>query len=198
MPYPASPNFARVEMFFEGQSKVWSNILWFTETVNFPPSWNIVTFAAAFETYCKTQVLDVLSPLCKYLGANVLVHNAGLARSTDTYHTDVGTYATTPSDPMPDDIAVVVSRLSNTPGKSGRGRLYFAGIPYKFVEENRLSSIGVSQFGLLTDVLKTAISDQTIIWSPAIFSRKTTAFHAATEWQAENVLGTQRHRKARR
>jgi len=196
MPYPAGVNFSRLEMFFEGKGKVFSNILWHTTLATFPGTWDIAAAAVAFSTAYANPLISVLSAQIDYLGCNFLVHNAGVARSSDHYESTPGSIAT--GDPLPDDVAAVVSRLTTTAGKSGRGRVYISGLDPSYVTENRLSSGGMTNLTTVATAWKAAITDQTMLWSPANYSRKTSAFHAATNFVVDPVTGTRRDRRTRR
>jgi hypothetical protein len=197
MPFPAGVNFARFQMFSKSADKVWSNTLWFTTASAFPPTWDISAAAIAFENkYVVTGLTNTMSSNANYIGSNLLIHNGGLARSSNTYTVVAGSGSS--ANEIPDDACCVVSRLTATPGKSGRGRLYHSGIPNDFVAENRLTPLGAASFSGYCTVLKSALTDQTMLWSPANWSKLTNAFHAALDFIAEPVLGTQRHRKPRR
>jgi hypothetical protein len=196
MPFPGGVNFTRIELFFKGGDKVWSNILWYTTVAAFPGNWDIAASAAAWEAGITPAFADCMANTNNYIGLNYLVHNAGLARSIDTYTVTQGTQSA--GTAVPDDVACVVSRLTTTPGKSGRGRLYVSGLPSTFITENRLNATGFGSFTALVGLLKGPFTNQTMLWSPANFSKKTVAFHAATDFITEPLLGTQRRRKARR
>jgi hypothetical protein len=197
MGYPAGVNFARVESFFKRNDKTFSNIFWFTTLSAFPGSWDIAAFAAVANFNLGGSIVNYMDASVSSLGSNVLIHNAGLARSIDVYATSLGGVSGT-GTPLPDEVAVVVSRLTTTPGKSGRGRLYFSGLNSGHVDENRLSSSGQTAWTAVATLLKSAIVDQTMTWSPANFSRTTSQFHAAVNFIAEPVLGTRRDRRPRR
>jgi hypothetical protein len=196
MPYPAV-NFARAELFFNAKGKPFSNILWWTTLSAFPGSWDIAAAAAAFSFATGGNIINSMDAAVTYLGCNFLIHNAGLARSIDTYENSSGGISGT-GHLLPDDVAVVVSRLTTTPGKSGRGRLYFAGLNSDMVDNNRLNAGGITQWTSVAAQLKLPVVNQTMTWSPANLSRKTTQFHAAVDFILEPVLGTRRDRKPRR
>jgi hypothetical protein len=197
MPYPPGVNFARTECFFKANDKTWSNIFWHTTLTAFPGGWDISAAAAAFSFHLGGDYINACDQTVTYLGCDFLVHNAGLARSVSTYVTSTGGVSGT-GTPLPEEVAVVVARLTTTPGKSGRGRLYFSGLNSGHVTENRLSTSGVSAWTAAAANLKTAITDQGMLWSPANYSRKTSAFHAAVDFIVEPVLGSRRDRRPRR
>jgi hypothetical protein len=197
MPFPLGVNFARIEAFFHGNSKTFSNIWWYTTLSAFPGSWDIATAAAAFETATGAAAITGMDQTINYIGCNFLVHNAGLARSINTYQSIAGSISGT-GVPVPDDVALVVTRYTSTPGPSGRGRLYFAGLNSGHVDENRVSTAGHTVWAAICTQFKAAVVDQTMTWSPANWSRHTTAFHAATDFVIAPVLGTRRDRKPRR
>jgi hypothetical protein len=197
MPYPPGVNFARVECFFKGKDRPWSNVFWFTTLTAFPGTWNLATFAAAANFNTAGIIINAMDAACESLGSNCLVHNAGLARSIDVYTTSSGGISGL-GTLIPDDNCVVVSRLTTTPGKSGRGRIYFSGLNSGHIDENRLNSGGVTNWTAVAAGLKTAITDQGMTWSPANYSRKTSAFHAAVDFIVEPVIGRREERKPRR
>lgn len=197
MPYPPGVNFARVETYFKREDKTWSNIFWFTTISAFPANWDIAAAAAAFEFQLSGFIINEMDGGCFDLGCNFMVHNAGLARSIDVYKNSAGGIST--AQPcLPDEVAVVVSRLTTTPGKSGRGRLYFSGLNSIHVEENRLSATGVTAWTSVAAQLKLPLVNQTMTWSPANYSRTTNQFHAAVDFIVEPVLGSRRDRRPRR
>lgn len=196
MPFPAGVNFSKMELFFKGADKVWSNVLWFTTLSAFPGSFNLSTFALYAESQLASFFCDCMVSTVNYIGMNCLVHNAGLARSIDTYTVTPGTQ--TGGTGVPDDVAFVVSRLTATAGKSGRGRIYVSGVPSTFITENRLNSSSTATVAALATQLKAPIINQLMTWSPANYSHLLSAFHAATDFVPEPLLGTQRRRKARR
>jgi len=197
MGYPPGVNFARVESFFVGKGKTFSNIWWFTTLSAFPGSWDLANFAAQADFACGGTAINSMDATITQLGSNVLVHNAGLARSIDTYTSSSGGISGT-GHPLPEEVAVVVTRITTTPGKSGRGRLYFSGINSDHVDENRLSTAGRSNWVAMAATFKNPIVNQTMTWSPANYSRLTSAFHAAVDFIVEPVFGTRRDRRSRR
>ena len=197
MGYPVGVNFMRVEQFFHGTGKEWSTIYWYTTLSAFPGSFDISSLAANLEATLASDLVNCLEAAIQIDGINVQVHNGGLVRSIDNYSVHLGNISGT-ATPLPDDVCVVVSRLTTTSGKSGRGRMYFSGLPSTHVNENKLNGSGQSNWAAAATTMKAAFVNQTMTWSPANYSRLTTAFHAAVDFIPELILGTQRRRRPRR
>lgn len=193
MPVPAGV-WARLEIYFSGAQKNWSNIFWYTGAGSFPSNYNQATFAAAFLTQMQAPLCAPMDSTLLSLGCYCVVNNGsgsfGVKKYTNLQGQDGSTY------PMPEDVAVVVQRISDTAGKSGRGRLYLSGWSQSQCTGSYLNGTGYTSGVAIQTAMKAPIVDQGITWSPAVHSKTTNSLHAMVNALAVSLLGTSRRRRA--
>jgi hypothetical protein len=185
----------RVEVYFGGEEKEWSNIYWFqvpTGTIDASLDFKAATddifsqFSAAY--------LPVLSSLNWILGCAVTFNGVGGAYTVDKYQRTNGTGAATE---VPEDLAFVVQRLSFTSGANGRGRIYISGFPQAFLNGSYLSASGILAANAFASALDTINVASTLTLAPAVFSNSLSSLFPVSEFNAILLLGTQRHRRTR-
>lgn len=103
--------------------------------------------------------------------ANRVYPTVGIPAVTPTVGTIEGTVE---SDSLPPDVALVVTKRSKEPGKSGRGRLYLTGIPESVVQLDLIAEVTAALWATAAaDLLTLPFTDANDNeWVPCIFSRK--------------------------
>jgi hypothetical protein len=193
MPVPAG-TWARIDFYYSGEEKIWSNSYWYTSISAFPPTWDQATAASTFYGAFSSALAGALANNLNLIGLNLTVHNGTNSYGLKLYQTTPGTAG---SVALPEELAAIVQRLSDTAGKSGRGRFYFSGLSNDLVIGSYLSAAGVTAMLAIKNILTNAINDQTMVWSPAVHSRKTNALHALVSASVINLMGTARRRRSR-
>ena len=81
---------------------------------------------------------------------------------------------TVQSDSLPPDVALVCTKRSKTPGKSGRGRMYLTGLPESVVQLDLLENAVADDWATAcANLLAQGFTDDNDNeWVPVIFSRK--------------------------
>jgi hypothetical protein len=184
----------RCELFFSGAQKNWSNIFWWTGAGSFPSNFDQDALAGAVQAALGPPMAQALSANFNLIGTYCVVNNG--AGSFGVKHYAVIPGVDSAADPLPEDVAVVVQRISDTPGKSGRGRLYISGWTGGSANGSYLNDQGQTYGMNITTVLKAPIVNQGITWSPAVHSQKTNTLHAMVNALAVALLGTSRRRRA--
>lgn len=98
---------------------------------------------------------------------------------------------------MPEDVAVVVQKISDFRHPTGRGRWYFCGLGQGDVNGSYLNASGLTDWRAFATQLKTAYvnSDVGLTLSPAVFSPHTQQLHPIVDTPVVALLGTRRRRR---
>jgi hypothetical protein len=201
MPTPSRPlpgtAYARFVEYGASDQKEFSNDYWYSVTAGtFDPSNDGVTAGAAFITLISNAHVAVLSVEWNLRGVNVELSDGALAIGTPVYSANPGVVS---GPPIPGDVAAIVRKETTTPGKVGRGRWYFAGVPQAFNDGSYLTGGGYAAYQTFAVKLKTALNFTGVLGavtlSPAHFSRKTRLLYPIHNDPVVSLLGTKRKRR---
>lgn len=184
--------WARVEMYFTGEEKTWSMVFWYTGAGAFPSNYNQATAGNAFYAQLVSSLLPLLNQVVMTRGVYVIINNGAGSYGVKVYNTDAGTGS---NSALPEDVAAVVQRISDTPGPSGRGRIYVSGVDNGLAVSSYLTPAGITAFNAWGVDVKAAVVDQGITWSPAVYSEKLNMLHAMSAVNTIALLGTIRRRR---
>lgn len=182
-----------VRIFGAQDQKEFSNEFWYSISSGSPPgSWDRHAAAGVFYNAIGTAMIATMTAAAKLIGCEFYYNDGTGTLGVDYYST------LTPSgilEGVPEDIAVVVQKLTANVTKKGRGRWYFAGIGSTFVANSYLTTGGVTAYQALAVVLKAAQTDQGITYSPAHFSPGLGILIPITDTPVVNLLATRRRRR---
>lgn len=99
--------------------------------------------------------------------------------------------------PLPDNLNAVIRKISSQPGPSGRGRIRLPALPPSFVAGNDVTTTAATAYNALIAAWKTAVVDQGLTFTPAIFSAKDRAFYVIGDMQFDARVFTDRRRTSR-
>lgn len=194
MPSRPIGNWTRLEVFFNGAlSKEWSNIFWFIQSAMVPTA-DIKGDTALLKDYWANQAASVQSSSVSSIGCVATINNGTGSYSAEDYGAVPGTLM---NDPIPEDNAVVVQRLSATAGPSGRGRIFVAGIDNSLVTGSYLNVAGTAAFTAIATALLMPVAGATVMYAPATFSPNTGNLLPITSWETVDLIGTNRRRRPR-
>lgn len=186
--------WCRADFMYGGNDQIWSNSFWYTGTGSFGSTWSATTFATAVYSHLKSALAAVMSDTNSLLGVYNLVSNGTNTIGTDLYNVTTGAVT---GDALPLEVAVVVQRISDQPGKSGRGRVYLMGLDESMVSGNYIDPTKLSLFVAIANAMKSAVVDQSITWSPAVYTRKLNALHAIASTNVVSLCATHRATRPR-
>lgn len=118
-----------------------------------------------------------------------------------TYEIDVvDVVGTQLGDSVTSSVAVVVRRRTETPGRSGMGRIYLAGFPAQWTLTSRINTDVVAYQQASDEFLANINVDLVnagLTWSPRHFAAKQATLKATTirSWTIDTVLRNQRRRQ---
>lgn len=185
--------WARLEMYYVGLEKQWSNVYWYTGAGTFPSNYNQVNAAQQMVGTLNGNLLNALATTTVSKGGYLIVNNGTGSYGVKYYNNSAGQDST---NSLPEDVAAVVQRISDTPGKSGRGRIYISGMSTDMANGSYTSQAGQTILVAYAANVYAAVTDQGITWSPAVFSEKTSSLHALSAVNPIALLGTIRRRRA--
>jgi hypothetical protein len=192
--YPATGNYCVWTCFYRAGGKEMSFRLFFTGDIAVTQPYNPDLLATAIYNHIKTPLLDCFDVAVTVLGGTVSVRNA--LQEFSGYFT-AGDAGMVSGVALPDELNAILRKVTDTAGAVGRGRLRLAGMSDAFVAGNYITSSGNSAYVALATVLKTQLTDQSVVWSPANFSPKTAALHAMLDVKVQPKVGTDRRRRVR-
>lgn len=193
---PLTPPYAHVKLNFKSNSSPnWLNDFWFNITGTFSGGWNVQTACLALENHFKTNILACLNNGVGYLGTDLLVNNGGIVATASTYTVGAGAGA---NSLVPIEVAAVVRMQAAAAGRTGRGRIFLSGLDSIAIDGGRIDSGSITPFNTLATTMQTNVTDQGVIYHPAVYSRKDNILYNVSYCTVELPLGTQRHRRARR
>lgn len=189
------PPYVRAELYMGGMEKEWSNVFWWTVAAGvIDPAFDYGSAAEDCRSFLTSYQKDILSSANFIQGAAVTFAGSGGTYTVDVYQSVAGTVSGTEA---PEDLAMVVQRLSFTNNKRGRGRFYLGGVPHSFSAGSYLSAAGHVALNLWATGMGAAATFGTLSVQPAVFSRKNLALYNVESMNAVSLLGTQRHRRTR-
>jgi len=197
---PTSGIYAYSDIIFATLNRYLSCTFYWQRSAAPGAGYNSDTFASAIMSHWNPIWPVVLSNQVSLFACLVHVHDGALEFSGSNYGTAAGAIS---APPLPDEVAVVVSRVSAIAGKSGRGRVYIRGIANTLITGDRLNATGITAFNTFVGGLNTTVSDGTITWTPAHFVRKPIspatvgAMEPVSYWKLNAVVGTSRRSRSR-
>jgi len=177
--------------------KEFSNDFWYSITSGaLDPGLDGTAVGQAFIALTEANFQQCFPLAVEIRGVAVEINAGGISVGTDVYQSYNGAGI---SDYMPEDVAVVIRKLTTHPGKPGRGRWYFCGAGQADVKGSYLTATGITHWEGLAVKLKTAITvtavGGTVTLSPAHFSPNTGVLYPLTNTPVVGLLGTRRRRR---
>jgi hypothetical protein len=194
MPLPSTRAIVKLN-FFDGSGKVWQNILHYTISGSFSGGFDIAAAATAIEAFLTPTLLPTISADVLYLGLDLQINNGGIINDAATFPASAGTGLAGSS---PNEVAAIVHWGTATPGRSGEGRLYLAGMPTTFIQGGRVTTAANTVYGNFATKLKTAIVDQGVSYALGVLSRKLDTISPVASFVVDSLVGTQRRRRPKR
>lgn len=154
MPSPVLPAGAiRAIVRTQTPRRVCNNILYYETDA--PPihQHDIHGIAAAIHNHIVTQWVAVLGSVCIFLGVEAYYHGAGdvLWQSPSGVEPSAGDYTASDSDALlPDEVALIIRKLTGRAGREDRGRLFISGIG------ETANSEGVVSTTMITNMIQLA------------------------------------------
>jgi hypothetical protein len=98
---------------------------------------------------------------------------------------------------LPEDVAVLVQKITALGGKTNRGRWYLPGVDMSLVTGSYLNTAGQTAYTAFAVAAKTNVTDQGITYSPAHFSKSTASLVPIQNDPVVGLLATRRARRYR-
>jgi len=186
-------SWARFTLYGIGDLKEFSNIFWYSVTSgSFLPTTNYQAICAAFYAMLTTPLIVPVSLTYTYRGVIGEFNDGAGTTGVEYYQNVLGTAVT---DPLPEDVAVVVRKKTANTTRDGSGRWYFAGTTSADTIGSYLNSTGISDWQGVAVAAKSVVSAGSIVLSPAHFSPKTGLLYPILETPVVALLGTRRRRR---
>lgn len=182
-----------IRIFGTQDQKEFSNEFWYSISAGSPGStWDQKAAATAFYTALATPLIATMCGTCTLLGCEFFYNDGVGTIGLDFYSklTNSSIFAG-----IPEDVAVVVQKLTTNTTKAGRGRWYFAGVGITEMSDSYLNSTGITNYQSLAVACKTAVTDQGVTWSPAHFSPKLNLLIPIKDCPVIALLATRRKRR---
>jgi hypothetical protein len=185
--------WALLRIFGAQDQKEFSNEFWYSISAGSPPSsWDRHAAAGVLYNAIASPLLATMSANCSLKGAEFYYNDGTGTLGVDYYQTHNSSAILSG---IPEDVAVVVQKLTTNTTKKGRGRWYFAGVATGFVQDSYLNSGGITSYQALAVQLKTAVTDQTITYSPAHYSPGLNMLFPIADTPVIALLATRRRRR---
>lgn len=188
--------WVRMVVYYLLDMKEASDVFWFSVSSGSIPTADLRHASAGdmYHTYMPTWSACVGTHVT-FRGCYVEWNDGVGTQGVDWYEDVTGTLI---SDPMPEDVAVVVQKITAVPQPYARGRWYFAGAGQVDVKGSYLNGGGITDWQNFAIVLKgtvTPISAGGLILSPAHFSPHTQQLYPIVDTPVVALLGTRRRRR---
>lgn len=186
--------WVRVELFFNTvNGKEWSIIFWLKPAA-FPTTGQQFDDAHDILVFLTNAFLPVTTADVTLVGTSTVFNDGTGSYGVEDYTSGVGSVA---GNLVPEDVSLVVQRLTAAPGPTKRGRIFIAGIPESFVKGSYLSPTGETAFDALASTLNGPITATSGNYDQYHFSPTDSSFTIVTRWQAVRLLATNRKRRPR-
>lgn len=197
MATPSRPtgNWVRVVIYQNDDMKEASNDFWFAPDVDYAPLPldKIKAWAHDLVLAIATQLADTMSISWGIRGGDVVFSDGVRVLGVPSYQAHQGQVN---GAPMPEDVAVVVQKISGQAGRSGVGRWYFSGCASTNVNGSYLTTPGMTLYQTLADFLSDNITTtDSTVFKPMHFSRLTREFDLIEDSSPVALLGTRRRRR---
>lgn len=194
---PIATPWVRATIYGKGDMKEFSNDFWFVVTAGTLNA-AIDGTAAGVAIYSAYSAL-MSAPLVDTVvlrGIYTEIADGTSVVGTDYYQQVNGLDTSTG---IPEDVAVVVRKLTGLPGKPNRGRWYFTQQAFDQIDGSYLSPTGTASYQALASALNVPIvfagTGGSVTIQPAHFNRVTQTLHAIVASPFVTLLGTRRRRR---
>lgn len=182
-----------VKVYGTQDQKEFSNEFWYSISAGSPSSsWDQKAAAVAFYTIIGTPMIATMCGTCKLLGCEFYYNDGSGTIGLDLYSTLTNSSV---FSGIPEDVAVIIQKITAVAGKKTRGRWYFAGVGVTEVNDSYLNATGIAAYTTLAIALKTHVIDQGVTWSPAHFSPSLGTLTPIKNTPVIALLATQRERR---
>jgi hypothetical protein len=182
-----------IRIYGSQDQKEFSNEFWYSISAGSPGSmWDQHAAAGAFYSAIGTPLIATMCGTCKLIGCE-MYYNDGTGTVGAAYYSTLTNSSVFSG--IPEDVAVVIQKLTTNTTKKGRGRWYFAGVGVTEVNDSYLNSTGITNYQALAVQLKTAVTDQSITYSPAHFSPQLGTLIPLKDTPVVALLATRRRRR---
>lgn len=193
---PSTGSWARFVVYGLADMKEFSNDFWFSiNSGTVDPPHDIAPALSAFYSHITSQWGSVLSDNVQLRGCYGELSDGSHVLGSDLYSNITGSGTT---DMWPEDVSVVVQKITSQPGRPGRGRWYFCGGELSGINGSYLSASGVTAWTVFAATLKTTFSytgTTTVVCAPAHFSPTNGALYPIINCPVVALLGTRRRRR---
>jgi hypothetical protein len=131
-------------------------VMWYNMTLLPAIPINPNLSAAAFVSRFTLLFTANLSTPWKFLGANCRINIGGVVFDGGEGVSNPGTAG---ASPLPESTAVVIRKITATPGRIGRGRWYFPGLDESQNDAGILNPLSLLSFNTLGDLMGSAYTD---------------------------------------
>jgi hypothetical protein len=186
-------SWARFVLYQQGDIKEFSNDFWYSITAgSVTPPYDYFSAIGAF-------LAAIVPALVACQAGSIIVRGAYGEFNDGTGTIGVDNYSSSTGGgvdaPIPEDVALIVQKITSTLSRSARGRWYFTGIDSSQVNGSYLQLPIPTIFQTLATALKTAFTSGSVTFSPAHFSPNTGLLYPITDTPIVALLGTKRRRR---
>jgi hypothetical protein len=193
---PDTGDYAYGSIFFSSGGKLLSISTDWTASGPAPSTFDPIAAATALVTPLIIPLQAVFTPTTELLQFRVSFRN-DLMQWSGVHSLQGNPGSVSATEPLPDNTNAVLRKLTSHPGPTGRGRIRLPSIPETFVNGNYLTSGGIAAYTALYTIWKTPVTDQTVTYKAAVFSRKDRAFYEIGNMQVDARVYTDRRRTSR-
>jgi len=192
--YPTGP-WVRTQLYFQGALKQYQNDLWWYMSESPPSDPDLTGAVAAVDSLIETGFLALMNENCEYLGCNFYLNNGSYTQSIRSYSAMEGA---ADGNPLPDEVAGIVTLNSEVGTREGVGRIFVGGIDNTLVTASRFNETGYPLLQALSAGLKSSETFSNIPCIIGLWSRKLNVVKPCPIVSAEYLLGHRTKRRPRR
>jgi hypothetical protein len=188
-----SPAWLFAKMYSIADGKEWSTDFWYGSAGGTPPSnFDPVSLAAAVYGALSGGIQGIMSMNYALVGCQIEVNFGTGTFGAKSYQNTAGALST---GPLPEDVCLVVRKLTAMGGRSHTGVNRYSGLDESLSLGSYLSSAGVSAAAVIKTNTLAHVVNQTITWIPQVYSRKLNLLEPITGMETISLLGTARRRR---
>lgn len=188
-------DWANITVYGFADQKEFINIFWYSIFSGAPTdSWDAHAAAGVIYAAVATTLADTMNSGAALIGCEFFYNFGAGTFGVDYYSSFPGTLN---NKLLPEDVAVVVQKITALGGKTNRGRWYLAGVDSSLVSGSYLNPTGQTSFQTFAVAAKTNVTDQGITYAPAHFSLQTTSLVPIKNTPVVALLATRRRRRYR-